>query len=111
MKFIRFVFWILAVLILVLVGDQVLMRYTFEAPGVVPAQRFYRDFRQRLLTLQQPGDEADDIGRTIEEQAAPPQKKQHGRYVYADDTGTLHFADSLAEVPAAYRSSAQPMDD
>lgn len=111
MKFIRFVFWLVAVLILVVVGDRLVMHYSFDAPGLKPAQQFYRDFRDRLLTLHRPDDMPDRIGQTIEEQAVTPERDVDRRYVYVDDKGELHFADSLKEVPAIYRGDAQVLED
>lgn len=111
MKFIRFIFWLLALLILVVVGDRVLMQHSFDAPGVKPAQQFYRDFRERLLTLHRSTRSGDEIGQTIDQEVLRQEPVKSSRYLYVDSNGTLHFADSLQQVPAAYRRDAQVLED
>jgi hypothetical protein len=39
--------------------------------------------------------------------AKPPSAGSAPRYVYTDKGGTLHFADTLAEVPEPYRATAK----
>jgi len=45
-------------------------------------------------------------------EASPASSTASGNfhYLYVDGQGELHFADSLAEVPAAYRKEAQRME-
>jgi hypothetical protein len=49
--------------------------------------------------------------------AAPPKtsrpvpQEPGPRYVYADDQGELHFAETLAEVPAPYRDKARRLGE
>lgn len=108
MKLIRFVLWVVAALILAAAFDQLMLRRTFDAPALGHAQVFYRDFRTRLLTLASGVPTTDQIGLTIESTTGTPHAKT-SRYLYVDADGMLQFADSLAEVPSAFKKSAQPL--
>ena len=117
LKLVKYLLWILVLLALCLGLDQLLLRTPLDAPGLAQTQRFYVDFRQRLIRLffaeraQQPGASIEGL---IEE-TAPAESVQPGppgnRYLYVDDDGVLQFADSLQQVPARYRESAQPLAD
>lgn len=107
MKFIRFILWVVLALVLVVVADQLMLRRQFNTPVLTEAQTFYRDFRTRLLTLGSTDDLDDRIGQTIEAQKNTSNGGVPARYVYVDAAGELHFADSLNEVPPAYRQDAQ----
>lgn len=110
-KVLRWTLWLLVVLILAGIGDRLLMEHPFETPGIKPAQQFYRDFRERLLSLHRQDILDDQIGQAIEAQTARPATEKSSRYLYVDRDGVLQFADSLQQVPAAYRQSAQPLAD
>ncbi len=107
MKLIRIVLWVMLTLVLVVVIDQLMIRRHFTTPVLKETQVFYRDFRSRLLTLGRTDDLDDHIGETIEAQKDPPVEGSTSRYLYVDDAGVLHFADSLNEVPPAFRQKAQ----
>lgn len=107
MKFIRFILWLVLTLILVVVGDQLLIKRHFTTPVLTQTQTFYRDFRSRLLTLGRTDGFEDRIGQTIEAEMKIPADAAASRYLYVDAAGVLHFADSLDEVPPAYRQGAQ----
>lgn len=109
MKFIRFILWLVLTLILVVVGDQLLIKRHFTTPVLTQTQTFYRDFRSRLLTLGRTDGFEDRIGQTIEAEMKIPAAAA-SRYLYVDAAGVLHFADSLDEVPPAYRPGAQQLD-
>ncbi|MBD1400333.1 hypothetical protein [Pelovirga terrestris] len=104
MKFIRFILWVVLALILVVMIDQLAIKRHFTTPVLKEVQVFYRDFRSRLLTL---GRTDDRIGQTIEVQKDFSDEEASSRYIYVDAAGVLHFADSLNQVPPAYRQSAQ----
>lgn len=118
MKTIRkFIIWSLIFIGLLLACDLLLVRSQTLPPGLAAVQRFYVDFRGRILNLagQAP---ADTIERVIEKAASSTEPVKTGnrqpagqRYLYADAQGALHFADSLAEVPRPYRDTAQPLQD
>ncbi|MFO7813079.1 MAG: hypothetical protein R6V21_08930 [Pelovirga sp.] len=107
MKFIRFVLWVMLTLVLVVAIDQLMIKRHFTTPVLEETQVFYRDFRSRLLTLGRTDDLDDRIGQTIEAQKDSWDEGSPSRYLYVDTAGVLHFADSLNEVPPAYRRSAQ----
>jgi len=107
LRFIRFILWVLLALVLIVVVDQLMIRRHFMTPVLEEAQTFYRDFRARLLTLGRTDDLDDRIGETIEVQKDLSDEEASSRYLYVDAAGELHFADSLDEVPPAYRQSAQ----
>jgi len=109
LKFIRFILWVILTMVLVVVVDQLMIRRHFTTPVLEEAQTFYRDFRTRLLTLGHTDGRDDRIGQTIEAQKDPSAEGAQSRYLYVDAAGVLHFADSLKEVPPAYRQSAQQL--
>lgn len=43
--------------------------------------------------------------------ARPVVKEPAPRYVFADDQGTIHFAETLAEIPEPYRGKARPLGE
>ena len=111
MKFVRFVLWMILTLVLVVVIDQLMIRRHFTTPVLRETQVFYIDFRSRLMTLGRTDDLDDRIGRTIEAQKHSSDAGAVSRYLYVDAAGALHFADSLNEVPPAYRQSVQRLAD
>jgi hypothetical protein len=118
MKKIRtFIVWTLIFVGLLLAFDLLMVRSTSFPSWLAGVQRFYVDFRGRILNLTTAAP-STSIEQVIETTARPGAQQKTGttptarqRYVYADAQGLLHFADSLAEVPAAYRSVAQPLQD
>jgi hypothetical protein len=106
LKFIRFILWGVLTLGLVVVADQLMLKRHFTTPVLNQTQIFYRDFRARLLTLGRTEGFDDRIGQTIEAEIKTPEAAT-SRYLYVDAAGVLHFADSLDEVPPAYRQGAQ----
>ncbi|MFO7576852.1 MAG: hypothetical protein R6W66_03905 [Pelovirga sp.] len=104
---IRMILWLMVAVAVTLAGDWLLMQRTFEVPGLHQGQRFYRDFRTRLLNLN--SSPRDPIGQAIEAQSAPEQRTSTPRFLYVDRDGELHFADHLEQIPAAYRQTAQPL--
>jgi hypothetical protein len=104
---IRMILWMMVAVAVMLAGDWLLMQRTFDAPGLHQGQRFYRDFRTRLLNLNSPTQ--DPIGQAIEAETTPGQGTSTPRFLYVDRDGELHFADHLEQVPEAYRQSAQSL--
>lgn len=114
MKKIRnFIVWSLVFIGLLLAFDLVMVRSTDLPPALAGVQRFYVDFRARLLGLV--GDSSPASIETVIEKTATPAAGTAAaagqRYLYVDNQGQLQFADSLAEVPQAYRKSAQPLKE
>lgn len=105
---IRMILWLMLAVALMLAGDWLLMQRTFDAPGLHHGQRFYRDFRTRLLHLNSPPQ--DPIGQAIEAQSVPEEHTSTPRFVYVDRDGKLHFADHLEQIPEAYRQAAQSLE-
>jgi len=118
MKKIRnFIVWTLVFVGLLLAFDLLLVRTTVLPSWLAGVQRFYVDFRGRLLGLATDSAEGS-IEKVIETTNRKGIGKDSGiksvagqRYLYADAQGSLHFADSLAEVPEAYRATAQPLQE
>lgn len=112
----RFLLWTILFLALLVAADQLLVTVPLHAPGLNEIQQFYLDFRSRLFGLVE-GQTPSSIDQVIERAAEPAPaapavgKPKPQRYLYVDDQGELQFADSLAEVPAAYRSKAQPLKE
>lgn len=140
-KLLSFLIWTLAFLLLLVVLDQLLVR--FPAPQALTT--FYRDLRTRAVELArgtppapapapkvppppahpappappQPPPAVEGLSEMHRQPPkAPPAamtKKATAapalRYVYADRDGNLHFAATLAEIPAAYRGGAKPLGE
>jgi hypothetical protein len=104
-KLIRFIFWGIVFVVLLVAADQALLRVDLDVPGYREAHRFYKEFRSRLLGLGEQKKAPSTSGEG-ELQAAP----QTGpSYVYVDDEGSLHFAENIDEVPERYRKNAQQL--
>lgn len=103
---------------LLLVIDQAILHVSPDIPGIREVQNFYVDFRGRLLQLGKENTETSI--ETAIETADPPTEKspkaaaspaKAPRYIFADENGQLQFADSLDQIPPAYRQSAELLDD
>ncbi len=112
LKLIKYFLWLVVILALSLGFDQLMLQLPLPAPGLKQTQEFYVDFRSRLIGLLNGSTAApaDPIDAVISAKARPAKTKQAShRYLYVDADGNLQFADSLQQVPARYRDSAQPM--
>jgi hypothetical protein len=128
----RFLLWTAVFLLLAVAADQVLLHLSVDQPLLRNFQVCYKDFRTRLLKTPatttpkavpqrtaRPSTSRPSTARkgtvlpkTVEaaiEREAGSSAPSTGSYLYVDGEGTLQFADSLEEVPSAYRSKAQPM--
>jgi len=110
-KIVRALFWGL-IFVLILGGiDQLMVQTPFKGPLIGSVRTFYLDFRTRLLGLTGPP-EPVTVEQSIEQATTPAATKQSAqRYVYADKDGVLQFADSLDDVPEAYRKEAEPLEE
>jgi hypothetical protein len=125
-KIVFFFVWTLVFVLLLLGIDQFFLRVPASMAPHREAQVFYLDFRTRLLALFPAGRKADQQRAGGQEQPLVPAEKGPGgaapvtkppppstagevRYIYVDQAGELHFADSLQEVPSRYRAEARPM--
>ena len=114
LKLLKYFLWIVVLLALALGFDQIMLKSSLSAPGLEQTQRFYVDFRTRLLGLigdKANSQQATSIDAVIEQTAIVPPKidKKSNRYLYVDQSGTLQFADNLQQVPSQYRQEAQPL--
>lgn len=122
--------WTAVFLLIVLALDQFLVRVPASLPAHVAAADFYRDLRSRLFDLAEgtkslpapaqpaappkgkaaPPPSPASVEAIIEQQrTAPAAPAAKPRYVYADDGGAIHFAETLAEIPEQYRSKANAL--
>ncbi len=108
-KILRALFWGMIFILLLGGIDQLLVQTPFKGPLIGSVRTFYLDFRTRLLGLAGQ-DEPHSVEQSIE-QASTPTSTVQQRYVYADADGVLQFADSLDEVPEAYRNEAEPLEE
>ncbi len=117
LKLLKIFAWLLLTLIVLVAGDQLLVRVPLDVPGVTQAQTFYVDFRARLFGLVGIDQPDGGAGKSIEQviEASQPTSteapKAAQRYLYVDDSGVLNFADSLQLVPERYRKDAQPLEE
>jgi hypothetical protein len=116
LKLVKYFLWIVVIAALTVGFDQVMVRVPLSTPGLKQTQRFYVDFRSRLVRLLPEQTKSvqpvDVIEAVITKKTAPiiNKTKQAGqRYLYVDDSGTLQFTDSLQQVPKKYRQDAQPL--
>jgi hypothetical protein len=125
-RLIKPLFWGLVFIILLAALDQLLTRVPPIHPAHAAVSSFYRDFRSRLLTIVviPPAGAPQTVEAVIEKErqvvgnkeknpaaAKRPGVPADGRYVYADAQGVLQFADSLDEIPKAYRGSAERLGE
>ena len=113
LKLTKFLLWLVVLMALIAGSDLLLTGAPLQTPGLRESQRFYVDFRARLLRLfwKEGPSATDSIGKVIE--ATTPEKvaeqPKNGRYLYVDGNGDLQFADSYQQVPAPFRKNAQPL--
>jgi hypothetical protein len=125
---VRFFLWLAVFLVLLLAADEALLRLSTDRPLIRNFQECYRDFRTRLLGGRPLPHSVPGISpkpsrpippkkvrpKTVEaiiEQSTGSSNEKGHSYLYVDRQGVLQFADSLDEVPQAYRSSAKAMAD
>jgi hypothetical protein len=128
LKAIKWLFWFLLFLVLLLAVDQFFVQVPPIYPAHVAVSRFYQDFRTRLFTLltseEQPpgsvkspeqGNKPQSIEAVIDHQQSKstdqPARQKSRRYLYSDADGELQFADSIDDVPLKYRAQAEPMGE
>lgn len=115
LKMFKYIFWLVVVLVLAVVIDQTMINVPLDAPGLKQGQRFYVDFRSRLIGLfdSEQTPKGDKIMNVIEQKTLADSNKQKKsqRYLYVDGDGALQFVDNYQAVPAKYRDSAQPLAD
>jgi len=106
----RFVLWTGVFLLLLAATDQLLLRFSAERPLFRDFQVCYRDFRCRLVggACRLP---PRTVESAIEQETGQVVRAAVHSYLYVDREGTLQFADSLEEVPPAYRGEAQPLTE
>jgi len=106
----RFVLWTGVFLLLVAAADHLLLRFSAKQPLFRDFQACYRDFRCRLVggACRLP---PRTVEAAIEQEAGQVVRAAVHTYLYVDGEGTLQFADSLEEVPPAYRAKAQPLTE
>ena len=106
--------WILCFLLSLAVCDQFLLRYPgADTPLFSDFQRFYQDFRHRLLysngrptaTPARRSNTVATANKTVSAKSSQP------RYIYVDKNNTLNFATNMDEIPPALRSSAKKLDN
>ena len=125
----RYFLWLVVICALALSFDQLMISFPLTTPGLEATQKFYVDFRQRLVKLtsnqaaqvgkktvkqtpEQPKDKPlsnDSIAKVISKTAVAKIKQEASRYLYVDDQGDLQFADHLEQIPKRYRNSAQAL--
>ncbi|HDR46578.1 MAG TPA: hypothetical protein ENN94_02645 [Geoalkalibacter subterraneus] len=104
-KLIRFIFWGVVFVVLLVAADQALLRMDLDVPGYREAHSFYKEFRARLIGLG--GDYKTPPASGADGTQPAPQTGPS--YVYVDDEGALNFAENLNEVPERYRQNAQQL--
>lgn len=115
LKLLKLFAWTLITCAALVAIDQLLVRVPLQQPGVSAAQTFYVDFRGRLLDLMGwetvPATAEQSIEQVIETHKTAPVVKPRTaqRYFYVDEAGALQFVDSLSQVPAKFRNTAQPL--
>ncbi len=112
--------WTLVFLGIWLALDQAMLRMEKTQGLFGQVQGFYLDFRARLFSL--PGDkpvvksldkpvtkEIEVLIEQVVSEAPAKEVKEALRYIYADESGQIIFADSLEEIPEALRKGARAM--
>ena len=116
----RFLIWTVVFIAILLALDQFMVRVPVKITGVQSVQRFYVDFRSRMLRLVQkparplPAKAAPSVESIIENapprHAAVPPETSGPKLFYVDSKGELRFADSLDEVPERFRAGIKHLD-
>lgn len=132
LRLIKVLVWVFLFGVVLLGMDQFFVQIGPMHPAHATARDFYLDFRKRLIaTFVEVGKtptesieavidkqqktfrklSPDIVGRpetpdTISPSQASPESQ---RYIYSDQNGELHFADSLGEVPKDLRHLAEPI--
>lgn len=133
-KLFKPIFWTFLFLVMMLAIDQFFVQVPPVHPAHAVVSDFYKDFRGRLVDLAfgtkkappksieavidkrqkkkpAPTKKTDKAGTTPETLKPETATEKPQRYLYADGSGELHFADSLDEVPDKYREQAQPLGE
>jgi hypothetical protein len=106
--------WTSLFLVLLAGMDQFFLRVPTTVPILTEVRAFYLDFRSRLFSLA--GRKTPVTLESVIEQSdeRPPVRSggEEGtpRYLYVDNGGQLHFADTLQEIPPRYRKEAQLLE-
>jgi len=110
-KLLKMLFWLLLLVAIFIGLDQFFLQVPLNAPGLSQVQRFYVDFRGRLLELAGVPEQKQSIEQLIEstDPQRPEAKRKSPRYLYVDENGALQFADSFEQVPPRFRKDAQPL--
>jgi hypothetical protein len=113
LKLLKNFLWLVVILTLAIGFDQLMVKLPLTIPGLQQTQRFYIDFRTRLLNLTETSinQDRDTIEKIIKKTVPTPAilTNKPTRYLYVDKNGTLQFADSLQQIPINYRQDAQPL--
>lgn len=139
-RFLSILLWTAVFCLMLLALDQLLVRLPATLPAHVAVAGFYRDLRGRVLDLatggkpapvpaaappnRKPAPSPASIETLIEQRrtnpATPsgkpavkpaPARDEKPRYVYADDLGAIHFAETLAEIPEPFRDKARRLGE
>lgn len=119
----RLFIWLLWAAVIIgtcVAADQLLLRYSLDAPVYRVVQTFYKDFRSRIILLAQKdelhlkgmkGDWSPTLPPAMLEKIEPllQPEVEPGGYVYMDKAGGLHLTTRLDEVPKEYRATAKPL--
>jgi hypothetical protein len=119
----RLFIWLLWAAVIIgtcVAADQLLLRYSLDAPAYRVVQTFYKDFRSRIILLAQKdelhlkgmkGDWSPTLPPAMLEKIEPllQPEVEPGGYVYMDKAGGLHLTTRLDEVPKEYRATAKPL--
>ena len=132
-RLIKSIIWTFLFLVMMLAIDQFLVKVPPVNSAQAAISNFYRDFRGRMIDLvfghgktapksieavideQGKNRKAASLttikGKEPGQPAAKSEAKAGRRYIYSDARGELQFADSLEDVPKAFRAQAQPMGE
>lgn len=132
-RLIKSIIWIFLFLVMMLAIDQFLVQVPPVNPAHAAISNFYREFRSRMIDLvfgqgkttptsieavidgrgkkHKAAALATTPGKESGQPATKSQPKTGRRYIYSDANGELQFADSLEDVPKAFRAQAQPIGE
>ena len=132
LRLIKVLVWVFLFGVACLAMDQFFVQVDSMHPAHATARDFYLDFRKRLIATFVDAGKApmESIEAVIDKQqktvrnmspgivgkseipdavTLPQASPESQRYIYSDQNGELHFADSLDEVPKDLRPQAQPI--